>query len=263
MAFFIDYSNVYGAAIQNTTYAESTTNSETLVETKTSDKKGNIYATAIAINERYSFKTNTNYLMAVYVVNENWLKIIIPNKDVIIVPVESFDFIDNLSISEEGITFKIEEVTYSALDTLLFKVYKSSEDDKYTIDLGTEETTLEEEIKGLSKSSTGKYTYHAQYSKTVDATDLAYCYNHFNDGKTYYDVRTNQCLRDFGKEGIKDFLRQSNIMLFIVSMIGYIVLLLYFYNRKELKLVTKKILIVDGISIMLVILLLFIPYAIL
>lgn len=251
-AFLADYANIYGSAVENTKYVKSLTNSDNLVEVKTNDlaKDSSEYITTIAINKRYTFTSTTSYIMGVYYVDKDWLRIIAPNTEDIIVPTNEFDFIKDLKRKKDGtITFKIDGEKYTGFDTQLFTVYDKDRDNKkYELSLENGMVTLDKKINQLSYS-TEKYVYHASYSNVVTSKELVYSYRYFNDKKTYFDIRTKQCIKDLDISALKEFYNASNIWLFIVSMIAYFALLLYFYKTKELKLVTKKILIVNGIGI--------------
>lgn len=251
-AFLADYANIYGAAVDNTKYVKSLTNSDNLVEVKTNDLSKDLskYITTIAINKRYKIQATTSYIMGVYYVDKDWLRIIAPNTEDIIVPANEFDFIKDLKKNKDGtITFKIDGEKYTGFDTQLFTVYDKDRDNKtYELNLENGMVVFDKKINQLSYC-TDKYVYHASYSNVVTSKELVYSYRYFKDKKTYFDIRTKQCIKDLDISALKEFYNASNIWLFIVSMIGYYALLMYFYKTKELKLVTKKILILNGIGI--------------
>lgn len=259
IAFFVDFSTIYGTAVENNSVVESTTNSENLIEVNTYEVKKDKYFVNLVINEKHEIDNGTSYLYGVYYLNEDWLKVILPKNEVILVPHTEFKFIDSIRVAKDNIIkIKIEDEEYNGLGTLLFRVYSTSEDGKYQIDVDDGNYSFITEIDNLKKEK-DKYIYHVKYGKTIEANDLAYCYNHFNNGKTYYDVRVNQCIKDLDDEVIKTFIRESNLVLFLIGMIGYLIVLCYFKTRTNLKLINRKILIVNTIVIGLLPILFYIP----
>ena len=266
-AYMTDFSNVYGSAVANTEYLKSSTYSETLVPVESITKTDKGYDVDIKISERKNINTTTSYLMSVYYYDDNWLKVIFQNQEYVYVPSNTFKFLTDINKSKDGITFNLSDKRYKAFDKLIFKVYTideaSSKKDKFLLDIGESGDTVVKKIKSVSLS-TGTYSYHVNYKKTVSAQDLVFCIDHFKGKEkdnTYYDIRTTQCIKELTGTEIRDFINRSNIYMFMISMMFYIGVLAVINQKKLLNLLNKRIIIVNVIGFLVLPLLFIIPYA--
>lgn len=263
LAFLTDFSNIYSGAVTNASYLESDTNAETLIKAKSAELVADRVDTKLDVNMRSHLNTTTTYLMTVYYFDDDWVKIVYQDTSFVYVPSDTFDFIKDIKKDNDGISFKIADKRYFALDTLMFRVYtidsENTNANKYLLSVGESETSITKKIKQLSYS-TGTYTLHIKYKRNIKADELVYCVGHFKDNSTYYDIRTKQCIKELDSAAITTFLLNSNIWWFITAMILYLAMLAVIYQKKVLSVLTKRVLVVNIISFLLLPVLYSIPY---